>query len=309
MVVNTETGVTVCAIIVTYYPDRSRLEKLLKTLVNQTAAIIIVDNNSDTNFQSYLKENQHIVQVISLQKNMGVATAQNTGIKAAIDKGYEYVLLLDQDSVPHEHMVSLLYEAYSSLKESGQLVSGVGPAYTNPRSVKDPHFLVSGILGYRKRYCDPHKHRQYVHVKCLISSGSLVETSVIQRIGYMEEGLFIDHVDTEWFLRAGSLGYAAYGVCAAELEHTLGAAAIKFWLFGVRTKIVHQPFRYYYMFRNSAVLYRRPYVPFNWKVADFLSRVKTVIFLLLFSEDRTKNLKYIKSGIFDGLKGRLGPIS
>ena len=300
--------ISVCAIIVTYYPDLEKLDVLLSALAEQTSAIIIVDNHSKRELQVYVNAHWESVLLLPLQRNVGVAAAQNRGIEAAIDRGYEYVLLMDQDSVPSQHMVSILHEAHNSLRRSGRNVSGVGPAYINPISEKEPHFFVSGIFGYKRLWCSQHSPERYLRLECLISSGSLLETSAIQRIGYMEEGLFIDHVDTEWFLRAKSLGYDAYGICAASMEHTLGAAAKKYWFFGFHSTIIHPPFRYYFMFRNSAALYKRSYIPVKWKIFDFIMRAKTVLILLLLSGDAWQHVGYIKAGILDGFKDKLGPI-
>ena len=124
----------------------------------------------------------------------------------------------------------------------------------------------------------------------------------------MDDRLFIDHVDNEWFLRAKSLGYDAYGICTAIMEHTLGEDSKTFWLFGERRMILHKPFRYYYMFRNSILLYRRSYIPLKWKYTDFISRIRVLIILLLITNKRIECVKYITQGVIDGLRGKAGAI-
>jgi len=63
----------------------------------------------------------------------------------------------------------------------------------------------------------------------LLSSGSLVPLDVIDKVGGMEEELFIDQVDTEWCLRARSMGYRVFGAFGAILEHRLGEAHARAW--------------------------------------------------------------------------------
>ena len=61
----------------------------------------------------------------------------------------------------------------------------------------------------------------------------------------MEEALFIDQVDTEWCLRARSMGYRVFGACGAILEHRLGEAYYRIWFGRWRQLPRHKPFRYY----------------------------------------------------------------
>ncbi|WP_375450212.1 glycosyltransferase [uncultured Devosia sp.] len=53
-----------------------------------------------------LPDRQH---VIALDENKGIAKAQNIGIAHAQERRVEYILLLDQDSVPSNGMVENWY--------------------------------------------------------------------------------------------------------------------------------------------------------------------------------------------------------
>ena len=68
----------------------------------------------------------------------------------------------------------------------------------------------------------------------------------------------------------------------------------------------HSPLRDYYMFRNSILLAREPYVPLRWKLY-FLSRlVQFAGFFLPFAPERGQRLRMMATGILHGLQGRTG---
>ena len=68
----------------------------------------------------------------------------------------------------------------------------------------------------------------------------------------------------------------------------------------------HNYFRYYYMLRNSILLYKLSYVPLRWKVADFIKNIKLVIFFSIFSPNRQAFLKQVCVGIAHGVIDKRG---
>lgn len=149
---------------------------------------------------------------------------------------------------------------------------------------------------------------EYIRADFLISSGSLISLSALNAIGDMDETLFIDHIDTEWCLRAQSKGFQIYGICEAIMLHTLGDKQIRIWWKRWRSISCHQPFRYYYMFRNSALLWQRANIPIAWKNADRLRIFYLLFFFSIFSPNRIANLKMMLKGLAHGLCGISGKL-
>jgi rhamnosyltransferase len=102
----------------------------------------------------------------------------------------------------------------------------------------------------------------------------------------MREELFIDHVDTDWFMRAQQRGWAAYGACSANMEHRLGDRTLRFWLGGWREIALHSPLRHYYQFRNSTFLFLRSRYPLRWKVAEAKRSLGMLVVFGLLLPDR-----------------------
>ena len=142
----------------------------------------------------------------------------------------------------------------------------------------------------------------------MISSGCLIPLYAIDNIGEMDEDLFIDHIDTDWFLRAKSLGWQSYGVCGALMDHALGEQTLRVWWGRWRYLPLHQPFRYYYIYRNSLLLYRRKYPDRFWKQADIIRLIMMFPIFSLFGNQKLGNLRMTLRGIKDGISGKTGPL-
>lgn len=294
---------TVCAVVVTHHPEAAVLEELLVVTSQQAGQVVVVDNSEDGVFPDIPALSNPRVVLIRQGRNGGLAQAQNVGIAWARRHGFGHVLLLDQDSAPERSMVVMLMRAMSRLSGEG-LVAAVGPRFHDLREDRDAPFVKIGLPLNRKLWCEGPE--QVVACDFLISSGSLIALGVIDDIGPMDEGLFIDNVDLEWSFRARSRGYALYGVCAATMHHRLGDARRRLPL-GLGQVVVHGPVRLYYMMRNRLRLYRMPHTPRMW-VAQDVPRVAVKLFLFgVMVGPRLRNLRFMLAGLRDGLRGRSGP--
>jgi rhamnosyltransferase len=269
--------------------------------------VIIIDNASIN--QDSLLENvpqNDAVHFIAQDLNTGVAAGFNAGIRLARTKGLSYVLLMDQDSSPAPDMISKLLSAYNLLLRNNYLVSAVGPTFQDPVTGNVANFITSESA--RGCLSDNLSVDGCIPVDYLISSGSLISLDIIDIFGGMDESFFIDRVDTEWFFRAATKGYQAFGVLDAIMHHSLGEKTRKIWFGRWRHVPEHKPFRQYYMFRNSILLYKRGYIPLQWKINDMTKLIYLFVFSLACMPERWQRLKMIVRGIFDGLCGKTGKL-
>jgi len=301
---------TVGAVIVIYFPEQEVLDRLLRALAAQVACMVVVDNGTLESTRSFLQglaEEVPSLEILSQQQNVGVASAHNIGIARLRTRCCTHVLLLDQDSIPAPDMVEKLLQACLQLELEGKRVAAVGPGYQDPRTGHASFFVRFGWLRFKRIYCDQ-LDKTPIPVDFLISSGSLIPIATLDQVGGMDERLFIDHVDTEWFLRAASLGCRAYGIGEARMEHSLGkGAAIRLWLGRWRHIAIHTPLRHYYMFRNSTLLYRRNYAPWKWIFSDSIRLVLTFFFFLAVSPDRLEQGRMMLKGLWDGIRKNTNP--
>jgi rhamnosyltransferase len=121
----------IAAIVVTYYPDAHLLTRLLRSISADVAKVYVVDNTpsggTDWLAAAWFTANGFDVDFRPLGDNLGIAAAQNIGIKLAIQEEFEHVILFDQDSAPAPGMISTLHAAARDLANSGVNVGAVGP--------------------------------------------------------------------------------------------------------------------------------------------------------------------------------------
>jgi len=293
----------VCAVIVTYGPDAALLRRVVDSVLQQVGHLVVFDNGSGDVDVAALLGDAAGVSLIASPHNVGLGSALNRAYQKADALGFDQVLLMDQDSVLAPGMVDVLGTALAELA-SAERVAAVGPQFRDSRS---------GVLAPFVRFGFPLNHKlrggpgQRISCDFLITSGSLVPMDALREIGPMDEGLFIDNLDMDWCFRAKRSGYALYGICDAQMSHSIGEE-----LLPSRAKpdgvIVHKPFRLYFIMRNRVLLYARAYTPRVWIAQDVPRLVLKLVGNSLFLAPRWARLRFMLRGLWDGLRGRTGPL-
>jgi len=288
-------------VIVAFNPNVNEFANVVRSVVSQVDYIAIVNNG--TNSIGHATFSDEKIDVIENNQNLGIATAINIGLKHLIAKNCTHFLLLDHDSVLPPNMVSTLLQSLNDLNSNGDhLAAAIGPAYYNTRLNKFAPFIKFGSFRNTKIAIPPQP--ALINVDFLISSGTLLTLDALQKIGFMDEGLFIDFVDTEWCIRAKLKGFKLYGYSGVSMQHTLGDEPTN--LFGFAFPM-HSPIRHYYIVRNAIFLIKRPY-PLNIKLIIFKLMIGALLFYSLVPKNRVAQFKKMLFGIKDGLKGVTGEI-
>ena len=280
----------VICVLVLYNPDVNLLTKVVDGILDQIDLLWISDNSTNiVTLPLNIRTSEKIVYK-NMDGNLGIAAAQNVGIKYAIKEEYDFVYFLDQDSISPKGIVNQLMNQYDLLYSKGINIGAVGPRPYNRKenveyrgSVKKGKTLYEGIT----------------EVTELINSASLVPVNVFKQVGLMDEPLFIDGVDHEFCWRAKrKLGSRFFIVESVKLSHQLGEGD-RYFLF--RKVAIPTPFRTYYQFRNYFILIRRGYVPIYWKLSNGFKYVIKYFYFPLCVPPRLMYLKNINKGVVDGL--------
>lgn len=284
-----------------YQPDQDHLSALLEQCLDQCEGVVLINNGGYLALSPPMMIGVH---VIDTGGNIGLAAAQNLGVKWAAVNAFTFLWFIDQDSLPGIGLVATLRREYLRLESIGASPAAVGPGLIDNRDGVTTPFVRFHYWGVERLF--PEDHKAPIECDFLISSGLFTTLSRFLSIGYWEEGLFIDNVDLEWSFRARSLGFHCYGVGAARLEHSLGDRVIRLNILGRSLTIhFHVPFRQYYITRNRIFLYKRDYVPVPWKAQDIPRALLKSIVLPLISPSRWCNIKFIIHGARDGFRGRV----
>lgn len=290
---------SLAAVIPVYQPDSSRLRRALELLAADCQHLFVVDNGGLAVVLDGWSSTPTGLEMLGTGTNLGVAAAQNLGIQRAREIGADAVVFLDQDSLPRPDMVRKLAKACGELRDAGHLVTACGPRYHEPGDGALSGFVRLSRFGLQISH--PQPPDDLVQCAFLISSGMLVPSETLEKVGPMEEALFIDHVDTEWCFRAAAHGFACYGVGGAVMEHELGRTRKKIWLGRWRQVPDHSPERYFYLTRNTLWLARRPYMPAACKL-HLLSRLLGLVSIrVLTPPNALATLKSFLCGVRAGM--------
>jgi rhamnosyltransferase len=277
---------SVLAIVVTFHPDQN-LALNLNALSIEVDEIILVDNGSASAEIQYLESlvnpKVHLIKNI---RNLGVGEGFSQGMRWGLEKGFSHFLLMDQDSRPVEGMVQKLRAALQGLSNESSSLVLVGPAHEDFD---------------RKLNKSPSEDLE--RVELLITSGSLVSRQILEKIGFYDERLFIDHVDHDFCLRLIHFGGSCYKVNSARMLHRFGEAKVKSFLGKSFFLQEYSPFRRYHMMRNRIVLYKR-FGMFSgkWFWLDVKVALKDLIKLVLFEGNKLSKLTAVAKGFWDGLR-------
>lgn len=272
----------VSAIIVTYNPDVDVLTTLIEGLEKQISNIIVVDNFSQ-NVSTIEKINKEF-KFIKLDKNIGLASAQNIGIREAFNYS-THIVIFDQDSEITVDFVANQLKCESLLLSRGIKVSAVGPKfYDKDSGYEYPATVYKGPFIKKIPVVD-----EPVEATFVIASGSLMRTEVLKDVGLMLDDFFIDFVDVEWCLRASSKGYKCFINPYETMKHSIGDLRID--VFGRKISL-HSDFRKFYIYRNGVYMTRLGYVPVGYKIRVFVfNLIRTCIGLVL-SKQKAKLSKH-----------------
>jgi rhamnosyltransferase len=290
----------VAAVIVTFKPNVGRLREVLQATQVQVDHTYIVDNGDGTLVSQFAMHTGRAL--LTMGENRGIAAAQNAGVAKALSDGFTDVLLLDQDSIPAPDLVRHLIEAREKDPFGSESIGAVGAATCGTHGIDG--FTRIGIGRFERLVTT--STGGTVDCDLLIASGCLISARIWSEVGHMDEPLFIDKVDTDWCLRARHLGYRVLGVPDARLEHRLGTRRVRFWLGRWREMPIHDASRYYYMVRNSLLIWRRPHATWRWIFAD-VNFLLQLLAAVLIAGVAGRAARYAAlDGIADGCRGVTG---
>ena len=277
------------AVIVLYDPEQDKIEETVGALNNQVDEICLIDNSSSTHSSWFL--NRRNLKYIYLGKNKGIAFAQNVGIIELQNLSCDYILFSDQDSKAMPTLVDSLLKVHSQLSQEGINVATVGTVAINERTGKKYPFRHKV---FQNLVLD---NTSIIEVDYVRNSMSLTSSEVLNIVGFMDNSLFIDGVDSEWCWRARVKGYRTFISEDSIIYHCLGKDDRRLL---TKEITIPSPNRLFYQYRNFLWLLHRGYVPLRWKLKNFAKYLIKIPYYSLFCSPGGAYFRNIMSGIGAG---------
>jgi GT2 family glycosyltransferase len=267
---------------------------------NQTT--IVVDNGSSDGTVAAVRSEFPDVTVIATGRNLGFAAGNNVGLRAGVDRDADYLLLLNNDTVVHPHLLRELVAEAERRPDAGAfcpLIYYADPAdriwYAGARF--DPRRGHNGChTGYGER--DTGQYDAVREIGRGTGAAMLVRRSALEQVGYLDGDLFLQVEDVEWSVRMRRAGWRIFFVPAAKVWHRVSSA----------TGGEHAPATAYYEVRNTLAVCDR-YAPRRGLRA--MRRAAVVLIVAIVHARRARNpavnIRSAIAGWRDYRDGRLGP--
>ena len=186
---------------------------------------VVVDNGSTDGSGDAVAERFPAVELIRIGVNLGFAGGNNVGVRRALDRGADWVLLLNNDATVEPGLVDALAEAAVARPDAGVLACKV--LYADSDRL---WFAGAGFDPYLGRS----RHRGFgqsdapgtvAETERATGAAMAVSRAAIETVGLLDEELFLYAEDIEWSLRIRNAGFAVVYVPDARVRHRVSAAA------------------------------------------------------------------------------------
>lgn len=209
------------------YNDKC-IESILRSTISEYLQIVVVDNNSRDGSLELLRVNwgnNERVHIIALDNNYGFSKANNVGIEWALERGYEYILLLNNDTEIEakaiERMIALQKETNAVIvpkvlyADKPNKIWCAGGDFS--RYIKKPKHI--GLNEYDNTYYDN-------NYRCLFANGCciLLTNTIIKEIGMLDERFFLYYEDTEYSMRINKMGIEIWYCGRAVIYHKVNGS-------------------------------------------------------------------------------------
>lgn len=203
-------------VVTVLYNSSNVVDEFFFSIINQTydnLFLYVIDNNSPDNSYELMtklaESHQDRVFVIHNDNNLGVATANNIGIKLALQDSCDYVLLSNNDTVFESDTVEKLYTGLVT-NNATMAVPKIINHFSNKIWAAGGRFLkfkgTTRHIGTGANIYDDNYNKVY---KCDYSPTCfmLIKKEVFSRVGYMDDNFFVYYDDTDYLWRATQLGH------------------------------------------------------------------------------------------------------
>ena len=208
-------------------------------------SIIVVDNASRDDSMDLLHkryDNDARIELIALEDNYGFSYANNVGIRRAMEKGADYVLLLNNDTEIEAGMLMRLDEC-AKRHPGSMIVPKI--YYSDCRDViwsaggkVSP--LIRKVSHIGVNQVDGGQFEEEIEIEFATGCALLIPKGVIEKAGLLDEDFFLYYEDTEYSFRLTGMGISIYYCPKAVMYHKVGAS----------TKGADSPLCAYYIARN-----------------------------------------------------------
>jgi len=237
------------AVIVNYRTpdDTRRAIEALRAARRPIDDLLVVDNGSGDGSLERLRALGPDVTVLASAVNLGFSGGSNLGIREALARGADLVLLVNSDATPDADCVARLEAALAAAPAAG-IAAPVLAAREQPGRVQAAGIRFSDTTGRMRLLAAGARvaPRPTAPVDAVSGCVMLIRRAVLERVGLLDEDYFFSFEDVDFCLRARRAGFASLCVGDALALHD-----------GSRSIGRRAPARLYFASRNHLLVAAR----------------------------------------------------
>jgi hypothetical protein len=260
---------------------------------------ICVDNGSTDGSDDVVERDFPEVDLIRTGANLGFAGGNNVGIRRALERGADWVLLLNNDAVMEPGLPDALERVSRARPDAGLLACKV--LFEDGRTVMYAGASFNALVGYSGRrvgFGGPDRYHASRDVGRADGAAMAVSRTAVERAGLLDETLFAYVEDVEWSLRIRAAGFGVVFVPDAVVRHRGSAST------GGRASTTNL----YYDTRNTiAVVERHRPLPIGLRSMRRSVVVGAHLVQAALHPSRLDAARAVMAGWADARAGRLGP--
>ena len=189
---------------------------------------ICVDNGSTDGSADAVAERFPNIELIRTGVNLGFAAGNNVGIRRALERGADWVVLLNNDAVVEPGFAEALAAAAGRHPDAGVLACKVF-VLDRPEVLWYAGASFNPLLGYSGRVRgagqrDDGSFEQELDVDWATGAAMAVSRPALERAGLLDEELFAYLEDVDWCLRIREAGLRIVFAPAARAWHRVSAS-------------------------------------------------------------------------------------
>jgi GT2 family glycosyltransferase len=244
----------------------------LRQVTSPAINVLIVDNGSTDATPAQVRQHFPEVAVLETGTNLGFAAGNNVGLHYGLTHGYEYMLLLNNDTEVAADFLARLLE----VAESDPHIGVVGPTiyyYERPDLVWSAGGCIDwthGECSMRTNQPDTNHNQAASDVDFVTGCALLIRSTALEQAGMLDERFFMYFEETEWCVRIQRAGMRIVHVPDAKVWHKipLNARSDKEYLA-------------YYMTRNRLLFLQATHAPLRSWIHVILADMRTWLSLIL----------------------------
>lgn len=220
------------AIIICNYNKKNYVLQCIKSVLDlafHNYDLYVVDNAStDGSAEAIEKAYGEKVILLRNKENLGGSGGFNAGMRTALERGYKYIYLLDNDVLLEPQALIELYNYMENHEDVG-IAGSLLYSMDNPAEIQEMGAGIDWDSFYIKPKFKGNLENEAIPLvlECdyVPACSVLVRSEAIKKAGLMDEGNFIYWDDIEWGFRIKQHGYKVVACAKSRVWHKMGVAA------------------------------------------------------------------------------------